>query len=135
MEAITLTRKDYEEGVERVAKAASGGTSYLGQFEVTFPDGMNTANTLEICRAISESDMDAKIRLLRICIAGKNVNVKCPNGEIEKFCLSSPDGDFSALPLFQKDPTALLAIADCVYGYILKKYIRLSKPQRAEQKA
>ena len=72
-----------------------------------------------------------KIRILKICIQGKKVEVTCPNGDIEKFCMSSTEDSFEGFPLFTKDPLALMAIADSVYGYILKKYVRLSKPKEA----
>ena len=42
------------------------------------------------------------------------------------------DDNFEAFPLFAKDPLALMAISDAVYGYILKKYVRLSKPAAAD---
>ena len=135
MEALTLSRNDYREGIERVAEA-SGDTSYLDKFTVTFPDGINTASTLEICRVIQSTDMEARIRLMRICISGKNVEVTCPNGDKEKFCANA-DGSLDGFPLFQKEPLALLAISDCIYGYILKKYVRPSKkaPEPAAIKA
>ena len=76
-----------------------------------------------------------KIHILKICIAGKNVEVKCPNGEVEKFCISNVEDSFGAFPLFEKDPLALMAIADSLYGYILKKYVRLPKAQAAAPKA
>ena len=66
---------------------------------------------------------------MQICIAGKNVHVKCPNGEVEKFCMTNVDDNLEGFPLFEHDPLALLAIADTLYGYILKKYVRLSKPK------
>ena len=134
MGALTLTRKDYQEGIQKVAEAASD-KSYLDQFTVTFPDGLNTADTLEICRAIQSADMDAKIRLMRICIRGRNVEVTCPNGDKERFCMAELTDNFSAFPLFVKEPLALMALSDCVYGYILKKYVRLSKSQGAGEKA
>lgn len=130
MEAITLTRKDYTEALDNINENLTG-ESYLSQFEVTFPDGMNTANVMEICRAIQAPSLDNKIRLMRICITGKTVAVKCPNGETEKFCMTNESDDFDAFPLFAKDPLALLALADAVYGYVLKKYVRLSKPRGA----
>ena len=130
MEALTLTRADYNEALEEVNKGL-GDESYISMFEVTFPDGINTANTLEICRVIQNPTFENKIRLMKICIAGKNVEVKCPNGDVEKFCMTSPEDNLEGFPLFQKDPLALLAIADALYGYILKKYVRLSKPKEA----
>ena len=135
MGAITLTRKDYTEGLERVAQIASDDTSYLDKFTVTFSDGLNTAQTLEICRAIQSSDLDAKIRLMRICLRGRNVKVTCPNGDEEKFCMTGIDDDLEGFPLFQKEPLALLAIADCIYGYTLKKYVRPSKTQKVVNKS
>ena len=130
MEALTLTRKIYNETLNEVA-AGMGDTTYLDQFEVTFPDGINTAEVMEICRVIQNPTFDNKIRLIKICIAGKNVEVKCPNGEIQKFCMTTEADSFDAFPLFRDDPLALVAIADTLYGYILKKYVRLSKPKEA----
>ena len=72
---------------------------------------------------------------MRVCIAGKNVEVKCPNGESMKFCMSNVDDVLEAIPLFKDEPLALVAIADSLYGYILKKYVRLSKPKEAAAKA
>lgn len=129
MEALTLTRQVYEEAIERMSEIKGG--SYVSLFTVTFPSGINTASTLEICRVLQTPTMENKIRLMRICIAGKNVEVKCPNGEVEKFCMTNQDDALEAFPLFVKEPLALLAIADDVYGYILKKSVRLSKPKTA----
>ena len=134
MEALTLTREDYDEALESVNNGI-GDVGYLAQFTVTFPDGINTANTLEICRTIQEPTFNNRIRLMKICIAGKNVEVTCPNGDVEKFCMTDPDDNLEGFPLFQKDPLALVAIADNLYGYILKKYVRLSKPGEAAAKA
>ena len=130
MEALTLTHKTYEEALDAV-NSGLGSESYLSQFTVTFPDGINTANTLEICRVIQAPTMDNKIRLMKICIAGRNAEVTCPNGDKEKFCLTNAEDNIEGFPLFQKDPLALLAIADALYGHILKKYVRLSKPKEA----
>lgn len=130
MEAITLSRQTYEDALDQVNQGL-GDASYISLFSVTFPEGINTANTLEICRVIQAPTMENKIHLMRICIQGKNVEVKCPNGDVEKFCMSNVGDNFEAFPLFQKDPLALLAIADSLYGYILKKYVRLSKPKEA----
>ena len=130
MEALTLTRETYEEALDKVNNGLED-KSYLAMFTVTFPDGVNTASTLEICRVIQAPTLENKIRLMKICIEGKNVEVKCPNGETEKFCMSNIGDNFEGFPLFQKDPLALLAIADDLYGYILKKYVRLSKPKEA----
>ena len=129
MGALTLSRNDYEEGIEKVATAGAN-VSYLNQFEITFPDGLNTADVMEICRCIQDADFDAKVRLMRISIKGRNVQVKCPNGDIERFCMSELTDDLAAFPLFVKEPLALMAIADSIYGYLLKKYVRLSKPER-----
>ena len=125
MEALTLTRNDYTEAVERINNSADD-TGYLNEFEVTFPDGINTASVLEICRVIQSPTMENKIRLLKLCVIGRNVEVKCPNGEKEKFCMTNEGDSFDAFPIFQKEPLALIAITDAIYGHILKKYVRLS---------
>lgn len=134
MEALTLTRNDYTEALEQINQGL-GDESYISLFTVKFPDGINTASTLEICRVIQSPGFDNKLRLMRVCITGKNVEVTCPNGEVEKFCMSDPEDNLEGFPLFQKDPLALVAIADALYGYILKKYVRLSKPKEAAAKA
>lgn len=134
MEALTLTRNDYTEALEQINQGL-GDESYISLFTVRFPDGINTASTLEICRVIQSPGFDNKLRLMRVCITGKNVEVTCPNGEVEKFCMSDPEDNLEGFPLFQKDPLALVAIADALYGYILKKYVRLSKPKEAAAKA
>ena len=132
MEAIKLSRAVYNEAIEKV-EAVSREKAYLDQFEVEFPDGINTANALEICRAIQDSSFENKVHLLRICIAGKNVKVTCPNGDIETFRLGNVEDSFEGFPLFQKDPLALYALSDTIYGYILKKSLRPSKaPAEAE---
>lgn len=133
MEALTLDRGVYTEALARINETLDGD-SYISRFSVTFPEGINTANTMEICKVINNPTFDNKVQLLKICIEGKNVEVKCPNGDTEKFCMSSIDDNFEGFPLFQKDPLALMAIADSVYGYILKKYVRLSKPSEAAAK-
>ena len=130
MEALTLDRKTYKDAIAYVNETL-GDASYISLFSVTFPDGINTANALEICKVINAPTFENKVHLLRVCITGKNVEVKCPNGETEKFCMNNVDDTFEAFPLFQKDPLALMAISDSVYGYILKKYVRLSKPVEA----
>ena len=130
MEALTLTRKIYNETLDEVA-AGMGDTTYLDSFVVTFPDGINTAEVLEICRVVQNPTFDNKIQLVKICVKGKNVEVKCPNGDVEKFCMTNEADNFDAFPLFRDDPLALVAIADTLYGYILKKYVRLSKPKEA----
>lgn len=134
MEALTLTREDYTEALDKVNRGL-GDKSYISLFEVTFPDGINTANTLEICRVIQTPTFENKLRLMRVCIAGKNVEVKCPNGDVEKFCMNNLEDNLEGFPLFSKDPLALIAISDALYGYILKKYVRLSKPEAAAAKA
>jgi hypothetical protein len=134
MEALTLNRKVYKDAIAYVNETL-GDESYISLFSVTFPDGINTANALEICRVINAPTLENKVHLLRICVTGKNVEVKCPNGDTEKFCMNNVDDAFEAFPLFQKDPLALMAISDSVYGYILKKYVRLSKPEEAAAKA
>ena len=135
MEALTLTRADYNEAMDGLEKGLANGQTYLALFSVTFPDGVNTASTLEICRTIQEPTFNNRLRLMKICIAGKNVEVKCPNGDTEKFCMTSIDDNLEGFPLFQKEPLALIAIADALYGYIIKKYVRLSKPEAAAAKA
>lgn len=130
MESLTLTRTVYDEALETINKELNG-KSYVDQFEISFPDGINTASTLEICRAINAPTMDNKIHLMRVCITGKNVVVKCPNGEIKKFLMSNVDDLLESFPLFKDEPLALIALADSLYGYILKKYVRLSKPREA----
>lgn len=130
MEALTLTRETYTQALDEVNEGI-GEKGYLDQFAVTFPDGINTASTLEICRAIQAPTMDNKIHLMKICIEGKNVQVTCPNGEVEKFCMTTQNDNFEGFPLFEKEPLALMAIADALYGHILKKYVRLSKPKAA----
>jgi hypothetical protein len=135
MEALTLTRADYNEALERLENGFEEGQTYLSMFSVTFPDGINTANTLEICRVIQNPTFENKIRLMKICIAGKNVEVKCPCGDIQKFCMTDPEDNLEGFPLFHDDPLALIAIADALYGHILKKYVRLSKPREAAAKA
>lgn len=125
MEALKLTRKDYNEGLDHVAKAGTNEGSYLDRFVIEFPDGINTAGTLEICRIMQTPTLDAKIHLMKVCLQKKNVTVICPNGETERFCMSNMDDNLEGFPLFKKEPLALLAIADNLYGYILKKYVRL----------
>lgn len=130
MEALTLTREIYDQAIEYVDKGLDD-KSYLDLFSVKFPDGINTASALEICRVIQAPTTDNKVRLMKICIEGKNVEVKCPNGDTEKFCMSNISDNLDGFPLFEKDPLAIIAIADALYGYILKKYVRLSKPKAA----
>ena len=134
MEAITLDRSVYKSALAEINETL-GDESYISKFSVSFPDGINTANTLEICRVINAPTFENKVHLMRVCIAEKNVEVKCPNGETEKFCMTNVDDSLEGFPLFEKDPLALLAIADSLYGYILKKYVRLSKPREAAAKA
>ena len=130
MEALTLTREVYDNTLEQIEESLHG-ESYVNQFKVTFPDGINTASTLEICRVINAPTFDNKKRLMGICIEGKIVEVECPNGDKEKFCMSTQTDNLDGFPLFNKEPLALIAIADSLYGYILKKYVRLSKPEGA----
>lgn len=125
MEALKISRKEYREGLDKVN---SFDGVYLDKFEVTFPDGINTAQSLVICRTIMDPSLESKVQLMRICITGKNVEVKCPNGDVEKFCMTGVDDSLEGFPLFKKEPMALVAIADSLYGYLLKKYVRLSKP-------
>lgn len=132
MVAVKLNRGVYTEGLDRLVEAAPGDESYLDQFEVDFPDGLNTASSLEICRVIQNSELEDRIRLLKICILNKNVKVKCPNGDTESFMLTTPDGSLDGFDLFRKEPLALWALADIVYGYVLKKSIRPSRASQAE---
>ena len=125
---ITLTRDDFNKGLLQVNEACTDG-SYLDKFKIVFPDGLNTASTLEICRVIQNADLETKIALTRICIAGRNVEVTCPNGEVEKFCMQNVSDGLEGFPLFKKEPLALIAISDAIYGYILKKSVRLSTAQ------
>ena len=127
MEALKLTRKVYDEGLEKINSAVAGDTAYLDQFEIELEDGLNTASVMEICRVIQ-----GKVRLMRICIAGKNVKVKCPNGEAFKFRLSNAEDSIEGFDLFRKEPLALWALADTVYGYVLKKSLRPSTPAPAK---
>ena len=133
MEALTLDRKTYDDALAYVNEGL-GDESYISLFKVTFPEGINTANALEICKVINAPTFDNKVHLLRVCVTGKNVEVKCPNGDVEKFCMNNVEDNFEAFPLFVKDPLALMAISDAVYGYILKKSVRLSKPDGAAAK-
>ncbi len=134
MEALTLTRNDYTEALDRINNSASDA-GYLNEFVVSFPDGMNTASVLEICRTIQSPTMDNKIHLLKLCVMDRNVEVTCPNGDKEKFCMTNEADSFDAFPIFQKEPLALIAITDAVYGHILKKYVRLSNAQEKAAKA
>lgn len=128
MEALTLSRNDFLEALD----LANGlDVQYTSLFKITFPDGMNKASVLEICRVMQAPSLENRIKLMKLCIAGKNVEVTCPNGEIEKFCMTNPEDSLDAFPLFEKEPFALIALADSVYGYILKKSWRLSKPKEA----
>ena len=129
MEALKLSRDVYNEAIEKV-EAVSAEKAYLDQFEFEFPDGLNTASTMEICRVIQSPTMENKIRLLKLCVIGRNVEVKCPNGEKEKFCMTNEGDSFDAFPIFQKEPLALIAITDAIYGHILKKCVRLSNAQK-----
>ena len=134
MEALTLDRSVLTEALKMVNEDLDP-KGYLALFTVTFPEGINTASTLEICRVLNAPSLENKLHLMKVCIEGKNVEVKCPNGETEKFCLSNIEDNFEGFPLFKKDPLALMAIADNLYGYILKKYVRLSKPEGAAANA
>lgn len=133
MEALTLDRAIYQDALKEINESL-GNESYTSMFSVTFPDGINTANTLEICRVIQSPTFENKVHLMKVCIEGRNVEVKCPNGDKEKFCMTSIGDNFEGFPLFKKDPLALVAISDALYGYILKKYVRLSKPDGAAGK-
>jgi len=133
MEALTLTRQTQQEALDFINQNLNG-ESYVNQFSVTFPGGVNTASVMEICRVLNAPTFENKVALMKLCILGKNVEVKCPNGDVEKFCMTSVDDNLEAFPLFAKDPLALMAIADALYGYVLKKYVRLSRPKEADAK-
>ena len=135
MAKLSLTRAVYKEGLQSIQEfAEKEDASYLDMFTVEFPDGLNTANSLEICRIVQNSDMASRDSLMRICIAGKNVSVTCPNKEKYSFCLGHPEDSLDGLELFQKEPLARMAIADIVYGYVLKKSIRLPAPEAQPEK-
>lgn len=132
--AITITRKDYNEALERIEQV-SAETAYVDQFSFQFTEGLNTASTMEICRTVQSSEFEDRVRLARICIAGKPVKVTCPNGEVESFQLSDVNDGLEGFPLFQKEPFALMALADTIYGHIIKKSLRPSKPKQEPQEA
>ena len=129
MEALTLTRKVYNEGLDEISNAVVNDAAYLDQFKIEFPEGLNTASVMEICRVIQDSSFESKVHIARLCMAGKNVKVTCPNGDIESFRLGTADDGLEGIPLFSKEPLALWAIADTIYGYILKKSVRPSQAQ------
>lgn len=131
---LTLTRQVLQEGFDVLAQASNDEDAYLDRFKVTFPDGLNTASVMEICRILQNSTFETKVRLMKLCIAGRNVEVTCPNGEVERFCLTNPDDNLEGFPLFQKEPLSLIAISDMIYGFVLKKSVRLSKPKEAVAK-
>ena len=124
MEAVELTRQDYIDGLAAVAEASGEGT-YLDKFKASFPQGLNTASSLEICRLLQNPDLEAKIRLARICLLGKPCEVTKPDGSKESFLMSDMGDSFDAFDEFKKWPLALMAVADAIYGYILKKSVRL----------
>ena len=126
MEALTLSRKEYHEGLAKVDDAVINDMAYLDQFIINFPEGLNTASVMEICRVIQDSSFESKVHITRLCIAGKNVEITCPNGDVEKFRLGQAEDSLEGFDLFKKDPLALWALADSVYGYILKKSLRPS---------
>ena len=132
---MELNRKDREQALLSVAREAEeSGESYLDQFKIDVPDGLNTASVMEICRMIQDPmSFDQRVRMAKICLVGKNVTVTCPNGEKESFCLGSVDAGLEGIPLFQKEPAALMAIADAVQGYLLKKYLRPSRGNGAPE--
>ena len=124
MEAVELTRQDYIDGLASVAEASGDGT-YLEKFKASFPQGLNTASALEICRLLQNPDLDAKVRLARICLAGKPCEVTNPDGSKESFLITDVGDSFDAFDEFKKWPLALLAVSDAIYGYVLKKSVRL----------
>ena len=136
MEALTLTRAVYDEGITQVTEAVRDDKAYLDQFKVEFPNGINTASVIEICRIVQDPSFESKVRLAKLCIAGRNVKVTCPNGDVESFCLGHTEDSLDGFDLFKKDPLALWAIADSIYGYILKKSVRplVARPKDKAQK-
>ena len=131
MEALTLSQKDFNEALEL---ANSLDDQYTSMFKVTFPDGINKASVLEICRIMQAPSLENRVKLMKLCIVGKNVEVTCPNGDVETFCMTNAEDSLDAFPLFDKEPFALVAIANSLYGYILKKSWRLSTPKEAAAK-
>lgn len=125
MEALKLSRDVYNEAIEKVEEI-SKEKAYLDQFEFEFPDGLNTASTMEICRVVQDSSFEGKVHITRLCIAGKNVKATCPNGEVYTFKLGNVEDSFEGFDLFKKDPLALYSLSDVIYGYILKKSLRPS---------
>lgn len=134
---MKLDRKDRLDALSLMMEdSQASGKSYLDRFEIDVPDGLNTASVLEICRMIQEPmSFEQQVKLAKICLAGKNVTVTCPNGEKESFCLGSVDAGLEGIPLFQQEPAALIAIADAVQGYLLKKYLRPSRGSEAPEKS
>lgn len=131
---MKLTRNDYHEGIKKIEEAVADGTSYLDKFEFDFPDGINTASSLEICKGLSgATSFEDDIRITKLCILKKTVEVKCPNGDVEKFCMSEISDTLDAFPVFQKEPLALKALSDCIHGFLLKKYLRLSTKTQTPQ--
>lgn len=129
---IEIDRSVYQDALTEITDGL-GDKNYAALFKVSLPDDLNTASVLEICNVISAPTFENKIRLLRICIAGKKVEVTCPDGSKDAFIMSEVDDSLDAIPLFQREPIALIALTDSVYGYLLKKYVRLSK--RGEEAA
>lgn len=134
MESLELSREDYYGGLAAVAEASGDGT-YLDRFKVRFPEGMNTASALEVCRLVQSPELEARVRLAKICAAGKPCEIETPDGKRHKFVLTSPDDSLDAFDAFKEHPLALLAFADSVYGYILKKSVRPLKAPEAAAKA
>ena len=63
MAKLSLTRAVYKEGLQNIQEfAEKEDASYLDMFMVEFPDGLNTANSLEICRIVQNSDMASRDR-------------------------------------------------------------------------
>lgn len=129
MEALELSREDYVGGLAAVAEA-SGDGAYMDRFKVRLPEGLNTASALEICRLVQSPDLDARVRLARICLRGKPCEIDLPDGKVGKFVLSDESDSFDAFPVFSEHPLALLAVVDAIYGFVLKKSVRpLSAPE------
>lgn len=134
MERLQLTRAEYNSALDKIGTASENG-AYLDQFAFAFPDGLNTASTLEICRAVQDPSLESKVHITKLCIAGKKVSVTCPNGETADFCIADAGDSVDGFDIFRKEPLALSALADTVYGHVLKKSLRLSAPRKAEPQA
>ena len=121
MEARKINRQIYHEGIAQIENVIQDDKAYLDQFNIEFPEGLNTASTLEICRAIQEGSFEGKLHLMRLCIVGKTVKVTCPNGDIESFRLGNIDDGIDGFDLFKKEPLVLAIHAGLECGILLSK--------------